>query len=252
MRIQGLLLLAALLGADGLASAGTAVDAVYNEANALYRKGLYDEAAVRYEEALGQGVRNGTVHYNLGNAYFKAGDLGRAILAYERALSLMPGDEDLRTNLRFVNALKVDREPEAEDNVVVQSLSYAYRSLGADGLTAFSSACLFLLSGIGVAWLYVPERRTAWVGLALALAFALSGSGLLAGFKIHERETVRHAVILAEEVVGRSGPGEDYVQVFALHEGTKVRLERSEGQWRLVRLSSGPGGWVLAEAMEGI
>ena len=35
--------------------------------------------------------------------------------------------------------------------------------------------------------------------------------------------------------------------VFVIHEGTRVRVDRSEGTWLLIRLSSGLGGWILAE-----
>ena len=92
----------------------------YNEGNELYRQGDYFEAAARYENVLKQGIRNGFLYYNLGNAYFKAGEIGRSVLAYERALRLVPGDEDVRVNLRFVNAMKVDREPDANENMVTK------------------------------------------------------------------------------------------------------------------------------------
>ena len=224
----------------------------YNEANALYRAGRFAEAAVRYEAALRQGVRNGYVYYNMGNAYFKAGQIGRAILAYERALRLMPGDGDVRANLRFANAMKTDREPEADENVVTRFLAGLYGALSADGLALFCSVCLLLTAGAGVAWLFSPGRRTLWIGLVVLLGFGLLGSGVLTASKIHDREAVQQAVILTEEAVGRSGPGEDYLQVFTLHEGTKVTIERAEGDWLLVRLSNGAGGWLSGEAMERI
>jgi tetratricopeptide (TPR) repeat protein len=64
------------------------------------------EGAIETYEAIGElGVVDGALYYNLGNAYFKAGHLGRAILNYERALRLMPGDEDTRANLAFANEL---------------------------------------------------------------------------------------------------------------------------------------------------
>ena len=228
------------------------MDAVrYNAANALYRAGNYEAAIARYEALLAQG-QNGAVYYNLGNAYFKAGQIGRAVLSYERALRLMPGDEDVRTNLRFVNALEKDREPGGTVNVVTRFLGGIYGALSAAGLAVFCSVCLFIAAGAGIGWLFAGGRRPLWIGLLVLAGLGVLSAGPTLALKVHDLEGVQTAVVLAEEVVGRSGPGEDYLQVFTLHEGTRVRVERVEGIWLLVQLSSGLGGWLPAEAVERI
>jgi hypothetical protein len=38
--------------------------------------------------------------------------------------------------------------------------------------------------------------------------------------------------------------------VFAVHEGTKLRVVRREGGWLLVRLANGLGGWLAAGVVE--
>ena len=58
---------------------------------------------------------------------------------------------------------------------------------------------------------------------------------------------VPQGIVLADEAIGRSGPGRDFLQVFTLHEGTKVEIERVEGGWLLVRLRSGLGGWIRGQ-----
>ena len=78
----------------------------------------------------------------------------------------------------------------------------------------------------------------------------LGSAGMLA-FKAHQH-SIPKAIILVDKAIGRSGPGPDFLQVFALHEGTKVEIERVEGGWLLVRLRSGLGGWVEARALERI
>ena len=57
------------------------------------------------------------------------------------------------------------------------------------------------------------------------------------------------AIVLKAETVGRSGPGEDFLQVFSLHEGAKVSIERKEGLWVLVRLPNGIGGWIVLDGI---
>lgn len=251
MKLKALGILAiVLLWGDG-AVALRSDAGLYNGANAHYRAGRYEEAIGRYQEVLVQGVRNGYVYYNLGNAHFKAGQIGPAILAYERALKLMPGDGDIRANLRFVNALKVDKGAEVEENIVTRFFGAIYRAVSVDRLAVVCSVCLFLMAGVGIARLFSPSRRVVWIGLLVVLGAGLLGGGTLMAFKI-DRSGVEEAVILAEEVVGRSGPGEDYLQVFTLHEGTKATIERAERGWLLIRLTNGIGGWLPEEAVERI
>lgn len=243
--------IAVLLFVGTAGSAGT-VAQVYNEANALYRQGEFREAASRYEEVVSQGVRNGNVFFNLGNAWFKAGEIGQAILAYERALKLMPGDEDVLLNLQFVNARKEDKSPEEDDNLLTRVLSSAYRVLSADVLAVLSSISLFLMSAAAVLWLYSTSRRSLWIGLLVLAGAGLCGSGSLLTYRAYSETSASEAIVLADEVQGRSGPGNDYLLVFTIHEGTKVAVERLESRWYLVRLPNGIGGWVPGETVERI
>jgi len=226
----------------------------YNEGNALYKQGKYAEAAAAYERALASGPRNGRVFYNLGNAYFKLNRIGRAILAYERAQRLMPGDEDVASNLQFANLLKLDKETEGEVNAVSRFGRWLLNLFSADLLSVACSLCLFGISGslIGRMFRPDPRLRPVWMGAVLSLGAVLLVSGALLAFKVHAREFERAAVVVAGETDGRSGPGDENIKVFALHEGTKVFIQRSEGGWLLVRLPSGIGGWIRARDVEKI
>ncbi len=243
--ISILLTLAAIAGSV----TGSEVTAgLYNEGNALYRAGQYVAAVERYERALATGLRSARLHYNLGNAAFKAERLGQAIVAYERALRLDPDDEDARANLALANARKMDRVDPEEQNVVTRAAAAVYRSLGPGLLAVASSACLLGLAALGVAWLLRPVART--------VCLSLSGVVLIAGFtslwlltvKIEDRNRPE-AVVVAEAIDGRSGPGPDFLKVFTLHEGTKVSVERPEGRWIQVRLVNGIGGWLPIDAL---
>lgn len=242
---------AVLLLAGSARGAGTGAHG-YNEANALYRQGEFRKAAGRYEEVVSRGVRNGNVFFNLGNAWFKAGEIGQAILAYERALKLMPGDEDVLSNLRFVNAHKEDKSPEEDVNLPTRLLSSAYRALSANVLAVLSSISLFLMSAAAVLWLYSIPRRSLTIGLLVLAGVGLCGSGSLLTYRVHNETSASEAIVLADEVQGRSGPGNDYLLVFTIHEGTKVAVERLENRWYLVRLPNGIGGWVPGETVERI
>lgn len=68
----------------------------YDEANAHYKAGQYDQALANYKRA--KGVDEATRQYNMGNAHFQKGDLDKAINSYEASLKLRE-DKDARYNL---------------------------------------------------------------------------------------------------------------------------------------------------------
>ena len=99
--------------------------------------------------------------------------------------------------------------------------------------------------------MFLPDRRTLWAVLIVFALLGLSVSGPLTAYKIHRIGSIE-AVIVSDVVEGRSGPGEDFLLVFTLHEGTKAAVERVEAGWVLVRLSTGLGGWVPSTTIEAI
>ena len=218
-------------------------DRAYNEGNALYRSGDFEGAVKRYQAVLDLGIRHADVYYNLGNAHFKLGELGKALLSYERARRLSPSDADILANIDYVNAVKVDRFDIDPPNAVTRFLSAVYGALSINGLAwGVAIGILVLCVGIG-RWLYADSRRVRWlVVAAIALVFFGTSSFLLS-LKVGDLNAPE-AIVLSDQVEGRSGPGEDYLQVFTLHEGTKVTIERQEGPWGLIRLPNGIGGWV--------
>lgn len=231
--------------------ASEALVVLYNRGNEHYRGGDFDAAISAYERVVAQGLNNGEVYYNLGNAYFKNAQLGRAILSYERALNLMPDDRDVLANLQFANDQKIDRESEDDANILTRVLQAIFDFFTLDALAVMVCVFVFCVGGVAVFWIFVPVRRLLWGGLLVVLVAGLLSSAAMLAFKAHQH-SIPKAIILVDEAIGRSGPGLDFLQVFALHEGTKVEIERVEGGWLLVRLRSGLGGWIQARALERI
>ena len=246
--VVALCVLAGLLATHAL---GDAASGFYNQGNALYRGGKFEAAASQYQKAVSTGLRNAEVYYNLGNAYYKAGELGLAILNYERALRLNPADSDIAANIAFVNAQLTDRFDEEIPNVVTRLVLSLYAALSPNTLSiwvfvTFLGGCL---GGVGV--LFSSKFRLRW-GIVIGGSLLLCGIGS-ATLAVKVNDLSRpDGIVLESESVGRSGPGPDFLQVFTLHEGTKIVLERQEGAWGLVRLPNGLGGWIPLTAVQTI
>lgn len=61
-------------------------------------KGLWKEAAYRWEKAVELDPQNPKAHNNLGVAYERSGKFEEALKAYETALELTPSNEQIRQN----------------------------------------------------------------------------------------------------------------------------------------------------------
>jgi Flp pilus assembly protein TadD len=62
------------------------------------RKGLWREAAFRFEQALTKEPSNARAHNNLAVALEATGDFARALTEYKKALELAPNDNYIRRN----------------------------------------------------------------------------------------------------------------------------------------------------------
>ena len=237
-----------VLCASGVAVASGSAGALFTEGNALYRQGAFEEAAVRYQAALATGLRNPDLYYNLGNAHFKRGALGEALLNYERALRLSPDDPDIVENIAFANVSKVDRFDLDPPNAATRFVLAFYHWFSPNGLSIWVSLT-FLIACVSAGGLLLsPTRRMQWMVLLVSGLLGCGVGSALLVTKAGDMNTPA-AIVLAAETIGRSGPGDDFLQVFTLHEGTKVVLERNEGPWGLVRLPNGIGGWIVLDAM---
>ena len=251
-RLLALALLLAFHGAIAAppAAAQSATANLYNQANALYHNGQFENARERYLQVVENGVEDARVFYNLGNSCFKSGQLGQAILWYERARRLDPRDGDIQANLRFANAVKQDRDPQ-DENVVWRFLIDAFFYPTLDELSV--SFCLLLICCFGLAVQRLRSRFPASAGWLVSMALAgglvvLNGAYL--GTRIYHQEVVVEAVVVAAQGTARSGPDPGQTEVFIVHQGTKVRIARREGDWYLVRLTNGLGGWLPADVVE--
>lgn len=229
-----------------------AQEAFFTEGNRLYQEDDYTGAIRAYERILEEGYESGALYYNLGSAYFKQGRLGQAILHYERALRLLPGDGDVRANLELARSLTTD-----DITPLPTFLPLAVARWWVD-LLPLSSLRVTVAAGyvLAIAGLtaVVLRRRTPfarWAGRAAGAGGMLC---LVFGINLFLRETgigrPDEAVVLAEAVSVQSAPSDDPdLQLFTIHEGTKVRLDQAGELWAEVVLADGRVGWVPVEAL---
>lgn len=212
-------------------------------AHRAFHEGDYQGAALHFERLVELGAGSADVWFNLGAAHYRAGRKGHAAWAWENALRVDPGDEEARAALERLR----EELPRAEVRIQAPLLDELGARLDGD------LAAIFLLFGwgFGCAFLALGRLRSARRGLAsglAALALLVAAVGA-AGLYLVERNLRAGWAVVLEPVDLRAAPHGEAETVRALAEGARVRIERLEGRWALLRAGAGPGGWVPAEAL---
>ncbi|MCZ7585068.1 MAG: tetratricopeptide repeat protein [Deltaproteobacteria bacterium] len=252
MKTRGLLLAALIVaGLPALSFAsGEGAATFYNQGNAAFLDGRFDDAVSAYETAKDQGSHDARLLYNLGCAYWKAGELGKAIQHFEMARTRAPRDGDIQYNLDFLRAQRADELPETDQSIVVRLGEWPLRHATRREL-AWAGALASLL-GFFAAGAFWPRRRERFGKLGLAAAAGVVGLGLLAfvytGWHYAEYGTPR-AIVGAEELEVKSGPALSNPTLFTVHEGLDARVTQGRGTWSLIEIPTGFTGWVPSEKL---
>jgi len=223
---------------------------LFADANAAYLSGDVARAIATYEALVAEGVASPELETNLGAAYLRQGKRGLAALHFERALFLDPGDDDARTDLAEVRRGNVDKlEGESEEG----GTETVARLLAP--LPGAAAAILFVASWVG-AWtlfglrIFRRQRRQLSTFASAAFGLSLLAAALTYAAALGRGLALQRAVVVAQAAPAREGPGEKSASHFEVHEGTTVRLEDEEGQYRRIKLANGLTGWVPSGAVE--
>ncbi|MBQ8958207.1 MAG: tetratricopeptide repeat protein [Bacteroidales bacterium] len=240
-----------LLAMMGCAFAQDMGETWFEQANVAYNSGNYDTAAVMYEKILATDLESVPVYYNLGNAYYKMHNYPKAIYCYEKALKLDPSNDDVQTNLAIANRAIVDKIEPVPQPFYVRGWRNARAWLSGDEWAWCSIAAFALL--LVALFMFLRARRIGWrkfgffTGVLFAIVLALSV--VFAAQLTRSASTQNQAIIMEPTVTVKSSPSEQSVDLFVLHEGSKVDILEGSNGWNKVRIANGSIGWLEADKM---
>jgi tetratricopeptide (TPR) repeat protein len=210
---------------------------LFVEANRDFQEGRYGQAIEKYQILARNPLAGPSVFYNLGNAHIRANNLGMAIVNYKKAKVLAPRDKDIDFNLRFAENLRIDAHEDEEFSffgwLSIFTLSELFWVFALANALFFAALALHLR--LKKEWSYY---------LFLVLAVAFFFSGFFCAARYYLEKTDNRAVVVAPKALVRAGPHERDTLLFELNPGSSVRVERSEGGWRLISFSSAKRGWI--------
>ena len=182
-----------------------------------------------------------------GNAALSAKETGRAILAYRRALQLMPANDRARANLAWIRSRMPTWLPRPEASEAWESLLFWRNVLTAKQVHLVAGGA-FALALLGLAAWLVLRRR---VFRALAVpALALWAAAGVSALTMPSRSG--DSVVLPDGATLRSADNPDSAPALGqpLPSGTESTVLERRGSWVRVVLADGTAGWLVVGIVE--
>ncbi len=223
-------------------------------AEEAYNKGDYKEAIAQFENTLHDEGFSDVLYYNLGNSYFKDRKYPQAILNYEKALKINPNFTDAKFNLQIAQQHIVDKIDSVDRFFLVEfyygivnlMVSNAWAILAVAAFI-FSLALIFVFFFSNKIWL----KKTGFFGAIFLLAVCIF-SNFASSTQKHNLLSQHYAIVFTPSVTVKSSPAESGTELFVIHEGTKVKIRETLGQWSEIEIADGNIGWMQTSGLEKI
>lgn len=220
--------------------------ALFNEANDLYNKGKYAEAIDKYRAILDHNVHSSELYFNLANANYKLNNIAPSIYYYEKALQLDPDDKDIKNNLAFARNMTIDAIdsiPEVGLSKMVKTTTNLYTTDTWAYISVVSVICFVILFLVYHFSHETLRKRTTFILSLVAIGVAvISLSSAFYGHTLNKND--HPAIVFAKESKVKSEPNVRSEESFRLHEGTKLQVTDTIGNWSEIKLSDGKTGWI--------
>ncbi len=221
-------------------------DSLIIKANKEYSEGLYNNAIESYMSLVNSGYESPKLYYNLGNAYFKINEMAPAILYYEKAKKLDPNDSDIDFNLNIARNKIPDKIESVPVLFYVRWWNSMYNLFSTNTLAIICLATFFitliLLAIFFLSNVFIYRKLSFWFGV-LFFVFSIT-SFILSYQKFNSFSSKQQAIVFTPTITIKSSPNQNSVDLFVMHEGSKVRIIQHLGDWYEIRIANGSIGWL--------
>lgn len=248
-----MLVLMFILPALASAQGDAYVDSLWNAANTAYVEGRWSDALAGYEHISGMGLESASLYCNTGDAYFKDGNIPMAILYYERALKLDPSYSDARFNLDLLGQMIQDRIDPVPEFILKKWTRDICYIMDSDSWAICFLVFLAVTMAMLLLFILAPSvggRRTGFFTGLVTLFLAIASLSFSLWQK-RDYMSADDAIVMRPVTSVKSSPSsESSMDLFILHEGTKVRILDSVGNWNNIELADGRQGWIPSGDIE--
>lgn len=220
-----------------------------NRGNDAFKSSDFPAAIEAYNAILASGFESADLYYNMGNAYYRMEEFGQAVLNYERALRIRPNFHDAKQNLELAQSKTEDQIAALPEVFLVKWGRTLVSLLSPTGWRIALLVAIALLALFVVVFLLSSDygwRKGMLAGSAVAVV--LVGICIACAAVSHTHYN-RHneAIVTVPMTVVKSSPEAGSVDKMVLHEGTKVIIEETLGNWHKIHIADGNSGWMESQ-----
>ncbi len=219
---------------------------LFKNANDLYAKAQYSEAAVLYEQLVSNNDVAPELYFNLGNAYYKLDEVGKSILNYERALRIKPTYENAKFNLEMARLKVVDNVVQVPSFFIMRWIDSLIKLMSSNQWFWLSVALLLVTVISFFIFIFglspVLRRFSFYLGVFFFSITVLTA--FFSGMRKNQMAQHNQAIIMVGTIVVKGSPDKSGTDLFQLHEGTKVKVKSELGEWTEIVLGNGNLGWI--------
>ena len=224
-----------------------------SEATQFYSVGEYDKALEIYNSLIDEDLSSVALFYNAGNTNFKLGNIGKSILCYERALVLDPNNEDVKYNLELAQSKVTDNIEVIKPFIFTRIYNSIIETKSSNSWAVLSLVCLVVALACFFVYFFVREynwlrKTTFFSSHVVFLCFILFT--IFAVSQKNKVENRNNAIVMDATVSVKGSPDSSAIDLFVIHEGTKVEIVETLGNWIQIKLQDGNKGWLISKSVE--
>lgn len=224
---------------------------LFVKANELYNEHAYDSAARAYENIINKGYSSAELYYNLGNSYYKLRNYPKAILYYEKSLKLEPNNEDTKHNIEIAKAFISDKIESVPDLFIKTWWNKLSNLLT---LNSWAIVSIIILGCMLICIFIYLTSRTRTLKKSMFFASLIFIMLTICTFSISTKKynyikSNKEGIIMVSTITVKSSPSLSSVDLFVLHEGTKVKILDNTGEWEKIKIANGSIGWIPSSTM---
>ncbi len=227
------------------------IDSIFKDSNKQYTEGEYQLAVNGYMNIIDLGFESAEVYFNLGNSFYKLNNIPESNYYYEKAIKLLPNDEDIITNLSYAQNLRIDKI-EKLPITQIQNIKNSLLNI----FTQKNWAILFII----LLWclcilfiLYLISKKSNYKRVFFSssiIILVLSSVSLYLNFEKKELNDIKFGIVFDKEVQVWAEPNEISELKFLIHEGTKVKKIDAIEDWLGIQLENGTLGWIKSASVK--
>jgi len=231
---------------------GQDYEANIQAAEHYYADAKYDSATISYQKVLAAGYHSAELYYNLGNCFYKQNEISSAILYFEKALKLDPSNEDVLFNLKLANSRIQDKIEALPLLFFVRWYVSLYNMFSVDDWAKISLVLFSLFALFSLFYFLGKNIAVRKTGFYFGLIFIfLSTASLFLTYKKHTSQMEQtQAIVFRPSVTVKSSPNANGVDLFVIHEGTKLQVIDKVGAWCEIKIANGSVGWIEMKTIE--